>query len=143
MVEAQVRGSLHFHGMLWAWVFMDSKTFKKSLNEECFKENFISYLNTIIKCDFEDFQSSESEFQNPYDVDSIHPCCTSSYYIETHNISENTIKSFNQDVIDIGMSAVIHKCGVTCFKNFKHNGCRLCFGYDNERKQLLDETIIE
>jgi hypothetical protein len=41
------------------------------------------------------------------------------------------------------MSSVIHKCGVPCYENVKHNGCRMGFGYDNEGKQLVDKTSID
>ena len=100
-------------------------------------------MDTIIKCDFDDFQGSESNFQNTDEVDTLHPCCTSSDYIETDNINDDVIKLFKQDIIDIGMSSVIHKCNGTCYKNFKHNGCRMGFGYDNEGKQLVEKTRID
>ena len=100
-----------------------------------FIEDFQIYLDTIIKCDFDDFQGSESNFQNTDEIDTLHPCYTSSDYIDTENINDDVIKLFKQDIIDIGMSSVIHKCNGACYKNFQHNGCRMGFGYDNEGKQ--------
>ncbi len=62
IVEAQGRGSLHFHGIFWTCGFIDPKKFKLKLNDVSFIEDFQIYLDTIIKCDFDDFQGSESNF---------------------------------------------------------------------------------
>jgi hypothetical protein len=66
--------------MFWTWGFIDPKKFKLKLNDERFIEDFQIYFYSIIKCDFDDFQSSESEsnFQNTDEFDTRHPCCSSS-----------------------------------------------------------------
>lgn len=44
----------------------------------------------------------------------------------------------------IGIQSVVHKCGFTCYKNFKNNGsCRIGFGFNNEGKFLLNETVVD
>lgn len=55
MVESQGRGSLHLHMMVWSHGFMDPKTYKLKLQDDNFIKRVIKYVDTIIKCDFDDF----------------------------------------------------------------------------------------
>ena len=47
VVEAQGRGALHFHVIVWTYGFIDPKTFKERLNDNTFIRELLEYILTL------------------------------------------------------------------------------------------------
>lgn len=133
MVEAQFRGSLHVHFLIWIKDSIDPSNFDDFLQNEDNKRKIIEYLNNCIKSNFSDFKTKNNDLLiNKHDS-------VLSNTIGYLNNSVIDLEQFKDDVTKIAFETNIHNCTDSCFKNNKKK-CR--HGFGGSGKPLIKETFF-
>ena len=126
-VEAQGRGTLHFHSMIWLKNFPGNEELEIRLKSPCFRKKLTEYLDSIISASLPDL---------PEDLINTKP---QGDYLTTDPSFSVSSKEFKHHVHTIQNQAMIHKHAATCFKGIDPNKCR--FNFDVP-KELAEETTI-
>lgn len=127
IVEAQFKGTLHLHMLLWLIDSINPLEFKKRLTDEPFIKKLITYLDSIISNDFTKLNKTKV-------IDEIYPLCRSIDYINKEKID---LDKFLNDVHECVSNTQIHKCTFTCFKS----GTKCRFGFQSALKKIGKELI--
>jgi hypothetical protein len=118
MVEAQNRGSLHIHLVLWLHGAPPPDVlFDRLSSDEIFKSSLFAYLDSIIKTDLDDFPTTNDE--SSAQRVSQQPVLTPAQYFDDNN----TKNLFMRRAI---AEYQTHTHMATCFKNARTGGrCRM------------------
>ncbi|CAF0973458.1 unnamed protein product [Brachionus calyciflorus] len=130
IVEAQARGSLHIHFLIWIEDSIDPFNFEKFIENDSNKTKLFNYINSHIKCNLSDYNENWTEDQNKTDSDSTILSKTADYIFQ-----KNFAKEFNKDVFMLAKETNIHHCTHSCYKT-KAKTCRFGFGKSGKPKNL-------
>ncbi|CAF0805820.1 unnamed protein product [Brachionus calyciflorus] len=122
IVEAQARGSLHIHLLVW---LVDPIDYNK-LNDTEYLDKYLKYLDEIIKCNLNDFYINTNK----------------AHYTDDSNESskKKNFQNFSEEIIKLALEFNIHKCMNKCKKKPHSNKCRFNFGKIG--KPLVEKSYI-
>src|ERR1700722_8524980 len=121
-VEAQGRGTLHCHMLIWLHGGLNPNEIKeKLLSDPSFKEKLIFYLEDLISNDIP--IDPGSNFVTPSSL--FHPCSVRGMNLD--NTDDNDLKSKRQkDMHLLTKSCQSHTHSTTCYKYYNGKGVRRC-----------------
>ncbi|CAF0983083.1 unnamed protein product [Brachionus calyciflorus] len=133
MVEAQARGSLHIHFLIWIEDSLNPDEYEKFIDNPANKLKLLNYINRHVKCNLSDFRSDWKE-------KSTHEKChkTVTTHLKSSEIFDEI--NFNKEIFKLANETNIHNCTSACYKN-KKKTCRYGFGKDG--KELIQETNFD
>jgi hypothetical protein len=120
-VEAQGRGTLHFHSLIWLSGFLNAVEFLRRLQSEEFRDRFTKYIDSTISASRRnDVPSVDLSLRiKPNDPDF------------SPELYRNYVEGFAK-------KGNTHKCTFTCKK--KGTECR--FGFGSKGKPLVEKTTV-
>lgn len=126
-VEAQGRGTLHFHSMIWLKNFPGNEELELRLKCPCFRKKLTEYLDSIICASLPDLPEHLKTTKPKGD------------YLSTDPSFSVSSEEFKHHVYTIQKSAMIHSHAATCFKGIDPTKCRFDFDVP---KPLFEETTV-
>ena len=128
-VEAQGRGSLHCHMLVWIEGGLDPNTLKEKLSKEpggAFEKQLAAYLQHAIQTSIPVFDednppdSDENEFTTPVDpLEHFHPCLTRGPVRQPDEPEDIYRKRCDKDLSALAEACQRHSHRATCYKNWK------------------------
>ena len=118
MVEAGDRGALHSHFVIWIVTLLSPTDMGLKLQCENFRQLLCDWVDTIIKCDLDDFIERESS------TTIAHPC-SRSLNLDLCKSPNDLDRIFKIATYEIVKASNIHKCCFTC----KKFDCACRFGF--------------
>jgi hypothetical protein len=141
-VEAQGRGSLHCHMVVWVHGGLTSDEIRdRAMVDHSWRDRLIDFLDdtvcNVIPADPDPSMSVQS-CQH-------HSCAVRGIDVATDPISEDTLKARSKDLRNVVLQSQCHSHTGTCYKHHRSGGVKKCrFNLDEENvqpKTFFDEVL--
>lgn len=117
-VEAQGRGMLHCHMLIWLEGGLDPNVLKKKLTDDPhgeFQRRLVEYLDDTIQTEIPPF-SDDDQLAS---AESQHPCVTRGPYQKEGETIESFNRRLKMDEMKLAETCQKHEHKSTCFKNWR------------------------
>ncbi|CAF0979608.1 unnamed protein product [Brachionus calyciflorus] len=132
MVEAQARGSLHIHFLIWLTDSVNPDEFEKIINDKLKMDELINYISRHVKCNLSDLKPNWKAESNTTKETS------KKNILQAQSTETFNEKKLNEEIFILANETNIHHCTQSCLKNKK---CR--YGFGVKGKQLNKETKFD